>query len=99
MGLSTYDRELNESAASLILTDHEVEVAFVNYLNECYGDVEICGMTYPAAEVLKDADPVAFYCIKFEFISEEFEEVYDDNGSVVGFIRCSDADDNELEED
>lgn len=32
------------------------------YLDEVYGDVEICGMTYNAGDALKEVDPTAYRC-------------------------------------
>lgn len=44
---------------------HEVErdeEEFEEYLNNAYGDVEVCGMSYPAGRALKELDPIAFNC-------------------------------------
>jgi hypothetical protein len=35
---------------------------FENELNDIYGDVEICGLTYGAGTALKEVDPTAFRC-------------------------------------
>ena len=38
------------------------EEEFEEYLNSAYGDVEVCGMMYPAGKGLKELDEVAFRC-------------------------------------
>lgn len=32
------------------------------YLTDCYGDVNICGLNYPAGQALRQIDPIAFDC-------------------------------------
>lgn len=39
---------------------YELENAYANMLDECYGEVEICGFTYPASVALKNVDPIAY---------------------------------------
>lgn len=36
------------------------EKEFEDYLNDVYGDVNICGLKYPAGRALKQVDPIAF---------------------------------------
>ncbi len=36
------------------------ESKFAEYLNEIYGEVEICGMPFMAGDVLFEVDPTAF---------------------------------------
>ena len=36
--------------------------AYTDMLDEVYGDIEVCGMTYEAGRVLRDVDPVAYRC-------------------------------------
>jgi len=36
------------------------EDEFLEYLNEIYGPVKICGLEYPAGQALKEVDPTAF---------------------------------------
>lgn len=50
---------------------------YIDYLNEIYGDVEVCGYTYGAGDVLESQDPTAFRCGKCDYESEiqsELEE-------------------------
>ena len=48
-------------------TDDEYD----SYLDECYGDVDICGSTYTASYALKNLDPTAYRCGKSDFDSEK----------------------------
>lgn len=51
----------------------EVDVddsAYADYLDECYGDVVVCGMTFGSGRLLQDADPTAFRCGKNDYESE-----------------------------
>lgn len=43
-------------------------------LNENYGDVEICGMTFSSGDALEELDPTAFRCGFADY--QEEEEVY-----------------------
>ena len=36
------------------------EKLYMEYLNEVYGQVSICGLEYPAGDALKEIDPIAF---------------------------------------
>ena len=62
------------------MTEEEYE----EQLNEIYGEVEICGMTFDSGRVLKELDPIAFNCGMSDVSSEydkwicgECEEEYD----------------------
>jgi DnaJ-class molecular chaperone len=42
---------------------HEwTEEEYEEYLNECFGDVDICGMKYPSGYALRQLDEIAFNC-------------------------------------
>lgn len=43
---------------------------FVQYLNDIYGQVDVCGYKYDAGSVLEDTDPVAFRCGKSNYESD-----------------------------
>lgn len=52
--------------------------AYVDFLNEIYGDVQVCGNTYGSGDLLEAQDPVAFRCGKSDWESElqvEMEEL------------------------
>jgi len=43
------------------------EKEYEDVLNELYGDVEVCGMTYSAGCALRELDPTAFRCGKVDY--------------------------------
>lgn len=45
------------------LTDEQ----YVEILNDLYGDVDVCGMSYGSGSVLVDQDPTAFRCMKGDY--------------------------------
>jgi hypothetical protein len=47
-------------------------------LNECYGTVQVGGLEYDTAEVLKAVDPVAYRCGFADYHSERLEEAADE---------------------
>lgn len=56
-----------------------VEMCDENYfddmLDECYGDVEICGMHYCASIALYRLDPVAYRCARSEWEDAEASDI------------------------
>ena len=58
------------------------EKEFEYQLNENYGDVDVCGMTYSAGTVLREVDPTAFRCAMADepdqWECSECGAVYDD---------------------
>lgn len=48
------------------ITDEEYE----DYLNDIYGEVKICGMTFDSGRALKKLDEIAFNCGKNDYESE-----------------------------
>ena len=38
----------------------EAEEWFNEFLDECYGEISVCGYEYPASQVLRRVDPVAY---------------------------------------
>lgn len=45
----------------------ELEEAYRDFLDECYGEIAICGYTYPASVALAQVDPIAYRCGLTEF--------------------------------
>lgn len=43
-------------------TEQEAKEAYHAMLMELYGDIDVCGMTMCAADVLEDQDPTAYRC-------------------------------------
>lgn len=46
----------------LSLTDYEIEGRYKEMLDDVYGEVEICGLTYDASTALFRTDPTAYRC-------------------------------------
>lgn len=44
------------------LTEENHEQQFVDLLDDIYGDVSICGLSYSAGYAFREVDPVAFQC-------------------------------------
>lgn len=73
---------------------------YVDYLNEIYGDVDVCGNSYGAGSLLEDADPVAFRCGKSDHESQIQSELEDQlNREDPDDIDFIDGDEWELCED
>lgn len=53
------------------------ESEYIDHLNEIYGDVEVCGYTYGAGDVLESQDPTALRCGKGDYESEIQSELED----------------------
>lgn len=49
------------------------EAEFKEYLNDMYGFIEVCGMCYPAGDVLEEIDPTAFDVMYADFCAEIIE--------------------------
>lgn len=78
---------------------------YIDHLNEIYGDVEVCGYTYGAGNVLESQDPTAFRCSKGDYessIQSELEEQLSREDSAdIEFIEGDEyelSDDEEEEE-
>ena len=62
--------ELNISELKSEIDNFEysvTEAEFDEYLDECYDEVNICGMTYSASNALKRCDPTAYRCDKSDY--------------------------------
>lgn len=76
---------------------------YVDFLDEIYGDVEVCGQTFGSGSLLQDADPVAFRCGKSDressIQSELEEQLENEDDSDIEFIDDELTDDDEEEEE
>ena len=69
-------------------TDRDLEQMYDEMLNDCYEEVNICGMTYEPADCLRHMDPTAYRCgladyldslVKDEVVFEHVDgELYDE---------------------
>lgn len=51
-------KEINNFDASEYISENDYD----EMLNDCYGEIEICGMSYVASYALKEVDPTAYRC-------------------------------------
>ena len=56
----------------------------LNYLNECFDAVKICGHDYLAGDALKEIDPIAFRQEESNYIDSLMND-----GEIVSFDNCS----------
>ena len=69
-----------ESFRGFAVRNGQVDISndeYMEFLDEVYGEVTICGMTYSAGTALEACDPVAFRCGLGDYESEiqaELEE-------------------------
>jgi hypothetical protein len=66
--LEALKRELTEKEKER--DNWEIEVSekdYDNWLDDCYGDVEIAGMTSSTSYALKELDPTAYRCGKSDY--------------------------------
>ena len=66
-----------------VISDHEAYERYDDMLDECYGEVKICGMSYCTSRALKEVDPIAYRC-GFSDYTSHLEE---DNIYVEGFTE------------
>lgn len=59
-------RDFDVRDGEVVLADDE----YADHLDECYGNVEVCGYSYGAGRLLKEVDPTAFRCGKSDYESE-----------------------------
>lgn len=88
------------------VTNGEVDLSDSEYediLDELYGTVEICGMTYNVGSTLSGIDPVAFRCGKGDYESQlqsELEEqLSNEDDDDIEFIEELDEEEEEEDEE
>jgi len=50
------------------LTPLETEDMYRTMLEDCYGEIEVAGLTFSAARVVEELDPTAFHCGMVDYI-------------------------------
>lgn len=60
------------------MTEWEALDRFEEDLNDCYGDIDVCGMKYEPARVLKLVDPTAYRYAFLDFIDAECIQIEDE---------------------
>lgn len=88
------------------VVDGEISMSdseYIEFLDEIFGDVQVCGMTFSSGSLLQDADPVAFRCGKGDEesnIQSELErQLENEDDSDIEFIDDELTDDDEEEEE
>jgi AraC-like DNA-binding protein len=51
--------------------ERELKQRYDEFLNEIYGDINICGIEYPASQALKSVDEIAYDCGFNDWLSAE----------------------------
>jgi hypothetical protein len=62
------------------ITEAQAEEMFRDMLDECYGEIEVCGIAFEPSHILEKCDPIAYRVYMSDYISsleDEFEVVYD----------------------
>lgn len=79
--------------------------AYDEWLDECYGDVDICGYKYSASRALEEVDPVAYRCGFSDYLdsldiedSDEWKELEEQIGDLRSQIEQLANELEELEE-
>lgn len=74
-----------------ILKEKEISDSdYRDILDEVYGDVEICGMTFSSGRALEELDPTAFRCGKADH-EDTIEDVWECSECGAEFAWESDA--------
>lgn len=85
-----------------VYSEYEMYKIYHEMLEEVYWkEVEICGYTFSQADTWKDADPIGYRCGFSDFTSDEYREIYDEDGKFMGYVNNEEweAEKEEEEED
>ena len=55
--------------------DRYAEETFDDFLDDNWGEIDVCGLTYRPSVILKNTDPIAYRCSIADYSSYLFEEV------------------------
>ena len=56
----------------------DMESRYHDMLSEVYGTVNVCGLEYDSADLLKDCDPTAYRCGFADYVSGEMGETVEE---------------------
>ena len=62
------------------ITEYDLEEMYADMLDDCYGVVEVAGITYDTSRVLKDTDPIAYRVGMDDYASSLMEDGYEVEG-------------------
>lgn len=60
------------------ISEYADEQLYSDMLDDCYGDVDICGYSYSASIALERVDPIAYRCGLSDWRSDVWSEVQDE---------------------
>ena len=63
-----------------MITEYELEQMYAEMLNDCYGVVEIAGITYDTSRALKETDPIAYRVGMSDYADSLMEDGYEVEG-------------------
>jgi len=56
------------------VSEYQLDQDYAEMLDECYGDVDICGMLYNTSRTLREVDPTAYRCGFLDWIDGECKD-------------------------
>lgn len=65
--------ELKKREEELENNDNEEE--YDEMLDNCYGDIDVCGYKYPASRLLSEVDPIAYNCGHSDYNSSLLSDI------------------------
>ncbi len=67
----------------------DIDDRFDSFLDEINGDVTVLGMRYSTSRVFKEVDPIAYRCIKVDWLSGEYS-IIEINGEYYDYDSVKD---------
>lgn len=65
------------------VSEYISEESYDDYLDECYGEIDICGLTYMASDALKSVDPIAYRCGFYDYANSIDPESIDEYNELI----------------
>lgn len=82
------------------LNQVDTEEAYRDFLDECYGMVDVAGLSYQTSQVLEEIDPTAFRCGHNDWLDSELKDgIYTEVNGEYYFTNEIDSLDLELIDD
>lgn len=80
-----YDGEMFDDIDEVLdaITDDFDESIYDDMLDDCYGDINICGIDYPASIALYRVDEIAYRCGMNDYIDTILSEISSELESIV----------------
>ena len=68
------------SKAAEYITENMGDSAYADMLDECYGDIDICGYSYSASIAFERVDEIAYRCGRNDYYDSLSRDISDDIG-------------------